>query len=85
MTDEQDRESLRPSGRKRGGGRREPNPLVLGGAAAELGLVVAALTALGWWIDGKLGTSPWCTLTGAAIGIIGGLYNLWRTARRFFD
>jgi F0F1-type ATP synthase assembly protein I len=67
------------------GKRREPNPLVLGGAAAEMGLVVAALTALGWWADGKLGTRPWLTLAGAAMGIIGGLYNLWRTARRFFD
>lgn len=68
------------------GGRKpsEPNAMSLLGAGVELGGVVAALTLLGWWLDQKAGLSPWLTLTGMTIGIVGGLYNLYRSAKRFF-
>jgi len=63
---------------------RKPNPLALLGAGVELGGVVALLTLGGWWLDGKAGTEPWLMLSGAGIGIVGGLYNLWRQGKRFF-
>ncbi|MFP4145812.1 MAG: AtpZ/AtpI family protein [Phycisphaeraceae bacterium] len=72
-----------PSGNK-ARRRREPSPLLLLGAGAEVGLVTAAMCLLGWWIDTKLGTFPILLLVGAAMGIVGGLYNLYRVAKRFF-
>jgi F0F1-type ATP synthase assembly protein I len=33
---------------------------------------------LGFWIDGHFGFSPWGVLIGAALGLIGGMYNLIR-------
>jgi len=34
---------------------------------------------LGYWIDGRLNSSPWGTLVGALFGIVIGLYRLIRT------
>jgi F0F1-type ATP synthase assembly protein I len=51
----------------------------------ELGLVVAVMTVGGWWLDGKLGSTPWLLLLGATIGIIGGLYKFWLISKRFFE
>ena len=31
---------------------------------------------LGWWLDGKLGTSPWLLLLGIFLGAAGGFYSL---------
>lgn len=33
----------------------------------------------GWWLDGKLGTSPWLTVVGAFLGIGMGFYSFFRT------
>ena len=33
----------------------------------------------GWWLDGKLGTSPWLTVLGAFLGIAMGFYSFFRT------
>jgi len=32
---------------------------------------------VGFWLDGKLGTSPWLTLGGAFFGGAAGFYNLY--------
>jgi F0F1-type ATP synthase assembly protein I len=37
---------------------------------------VAVCTALGWWIDTRIGTKPYFLLGGAVFGIIIGIYNL---------
>ena len=49
-------------------------------AGIELGLIFLILALGGWWLDRKLGTSPWLLLLGCAIGIVGGLYRLVRRA-----
>jgi len=54
-------------------------------AGIELGLVVAVLAIGGWWLDTKWGTAPWLLVTGAGIGILGGLYKFIRVSRRFVD
>ena len=45
-----------------------------------VGLQIAAGVGLGllvgWWLDGKLGTSPWCMLGGAMLGLASGMYLL---------
>jgi len=42
----------------------------------ELAGATAGLALVGYWIDGKFGTSPWGILGGVIIGIVGGLYNM---------
>lgn len=49
----------------------------------ELGGIIMLMTLGGWWIDGKLGTNPWCLLTGAFIGVTGGMYRLFGIAKKF--
>src|SRR5215470_15583177 len=46
------------------------------GVGIELAGATAGLALVGYWIDGKFGTSPWGILIGVVIGIVGGLYNL---------
>lgn len=50
----------------------------LASSGAELGLTVAVLTLIGYWLDTKWNSSPWMLLTGALIGTLGSMYKLWR-------
>lgn len=54
--------------------------LRLAGVGLEFAAAVAGLTLLGYWIDRRFGSAPWGVLIGAAIGLIGGTYNLIRQA-----
>ena len=47
----------------------------------DLAIVVCGFTAVGWWLDRKYGWAPWGVLTGALLGIVGGLTNFLREAR----
>jgi F0F1-type ATP synthase assembly protein I len=55
---------------------RFPGWVRYSGVGLELAGATAGLALLGYWLDGKFGTSPWCLLAGVVIGIVGGLYNL---------
>jgi F0F1-type ATP synthase assembly protein I len=57
---------------------RFPSWVRYSGVGLELAGATAGLALVGYWIDGKFGTSPWGILAGVFIGIIGGLYNLVR-------
>lgn len=46
----------------------------------EFGLAVALCTWGGWWLDGRMGWSPWGTLGGALLGVASGLYLLVKAA-----
>ena len=46
----------------------------------QLAITVVVFFLLGRWLDGKLGTSPWCMLVGLAIGIVGGFIRFFKTA-----
>jgi F0F1-type ATP synthase assembly protein I len=52
----------------------------LAGLGFELAGSIAGGALLGWWIDRRLGSAPRALITLAAVGIVGGLYNLIRTA-----
>jgi ATP synthase protein I len=54
--------------------------LRLAGVGIEFAAAVAGLTLLGYWIDRRFGSAPWGVLIGAAIGLVGGTYNLIRQA-----
>jgi len=47
----------------------------------DLAIVIGGFTAVGWWLDRKYGWTPWGTLTGAVLGIVGGMTNFLREAR----
>ena len=47
----------------------------------DLAIVVCGFTAVGWWLDRKYGWTPWGVLTGALLGIVGGMANFLREAR----
>jgi len=54
----------------------------LASAGFEIAAAVGGFAALGWWIDRHRGTAPWGLLIGALLGLIGGLYNLIKSALR---
>ncbi len=54
--------------------------LRLAGVGIEFAAAVAGLSLAGYWIDRHSGSEPWGLLTGAALGLIGGTYNLIRQA-----
>ncbi len=54
------------------------------GPFLTLGIQLAAAIVLfffvGHWLDGKFDTSPWLAITGAALGIAGGLIKFIKSA-----
>jgi F0F1-type ATP synthase assembly protein I len=56
----------------------------LSGIGFELVAAVAGFTLIGYGWDRHFGTKPWGLLTGAALGLIGGMYNLIRQSLSAF-
>lgn len=54
--------------------------LRLAGVGMEFAAAVAGLSLAGYWIDRHFGSGPWGLLAGAALGLVGGTYNLIRQA-----
>ena len=50
----------------------------------EFAIIIAGWMLLGWWLDGRWGTSPAMILTGAGVGFALGMYRLVRDAQRAF-
>jgi F0F1-type ATP synthase assembly protein I len=46
----------------------------------QLAISVVVFFFIGYWLDGKFGTSPWCTIGGAFLGTAGGLVKFLREA-----
>jgi F0F1-type ATP synthase assembly protein I len=36
----------------------------------------------GWWLDGRLGSEPWFTILGVALGAVGGFVWVYREVMR---
>jgi F0F1-type ATP synthase assembly protein I len=50
------------------------------GASTQLVAAVGVFTALGWWLDKKLGHQvPWLLMVGAVVGMVGGFVSFFRT------
>ena len=56
--------------------QRFPGWVRYSGVGLELAGALAGFALLGYWIDGKFGTSPWGILGGVVLGLIGGLYSM---------
>lgn len=54
------------------------------GAGVEFIVAVLLFGGIGWFIDHRMGTSPWCMMSGFFIGFAVGLYMLIRQAGRMF-
>ena len=68
---------------RKNAGRR---PFALAAAAGfQFVGAVAGLAVLGWWLDGRLGTTPWLAVSGLLLGSIGGFWNLWRILKMTSD
>jgi ATP synthase protein I len=61
-------------------GKDPTSQLRLTGLGFELVAAIAGGALLGWWIDKQLDSSPKWLITLSVIGIVGGLYNLIRSA-----
>jgi ATP synthase protein I len=49
-------------------------------ASTQLVAAVGVFTALGWWLDKKLGHEvPWLLMVGAVVGMAGGFVSFFRT------
>lgn len=46
----------------------------------QLAISVVAFFFLGYWLDGRCGTTPWLTIAGLVIGTAGGFIKFFRTA-----
>lgn len=60
---------------------------VYGAVGFQLAATVVGGLLLGQWLDKKWDISPWMTLAGMVVGIVGGFYNLirittWNQARK---
>jgi F0F1-type ATP synthase assembly protein I len=56
----------------------------LSGIGFELVAAVVGFTLVGYWWDRHFGSRPWGLLTGVALGLIGGMYNLIRRSLSAF-
>ena len=63
--------------------QRQPSVLrqvaALAGAGIQFAVTAALCTAAGWWLDTRLGSSPWLLLAGGLVGAVGAFYRLYRT------
>ena len=52
--------------------------MALGSVGIELSVSVLVFAAIGYWLDGRLKTSPWLTMLGLVIGLITGLIGAYK-------
>lgn len=65
--------------------RKSPSWIRFSGVGVEFAAAVAGLAFFGYWIDLKFQSKPWGFIIGAALGLIGGTYNLIRETKSAFD
>ena len=49
---------------------------VLADRVFSIAIQMAVPPVLGWWVDGKLNTSPWLLVLGTVFGFVASLYQL---------
>lgn len=64
--------------------RDRPSWIRYSGVGIEFAAAVAGFTFVGMWIDRHYECRPWGLLIGAALGLIGGTYNLIRESLEAF-
>ena len=46
---------------------------------------ICLMALLGWWLDGKLGTTPWLTIVGSLLGVAIGMFTFIKTVRKLTE
>ncbi|MBM4173702.1 MAG: AtpZ/AtpI family protein [Ignavibacteria bacterium] len=64
--------------RKSGSVQRDLAPYV--GLGSQLAAAVIGCGLLGWWLDGKYGTTPWFTIGLGCFGAVAGMTHFIRAA-----
>ncbi|MCX7395521.1 MAG: AtpZ/AtpI family protein [Planctomycetales bacterium] len=54
---------------------------VLASRVISIGLQMALPPSGGWWLDKRLGTSPWFTIAGVMLGFMTSMFDLLRLAK----
>lgn len=88
MTERDGRPPEDEKDRPRGGSKSSSSPNAAWSIAVigmEMGVSVLLLTLGGAWLDSRYDTSPWCTLAGAGLGMLGGFSALFSQVRRVSD
>ena len=62
-------------------GKPTINAWAYGEVGFEFAVAVALFAGLGWLLDRWLGTLPWLTVLGTALGFMVGMYRLLKIAR----
>ena len=62
----------------------KPTWLKYSGVGFEYAAAVAGFALVGYWVDRHWDTKPWGIVIGAALGLIGGTYNLIRDSMAAF-
>lgn len=55
--------------------------LSMASAGPEMGIAVVIGLLFGWWLDGKLGTSPWMMMLFCIFGVAAGFKGIFRALR----
>ena len=63
---------------RKGRTQADPQYFRYAGLGMQFALTFLAFGALGYWLDGKLGTTPWLLLIGIALGATGAFISLVR-------
>ena len=48
------------------------------GIGVQFAMAILVFTGAGYWIDRRLGTSPWFLILGVFAGAAGGFYSMYR-------
>jgi hypothetical protein len=64
-------------------GLPSPRELAKYYSLAQVGLEMVAPIALGVWLDTRFELMPWLTVTGAVLGLVGGMAHLLILLKRF--
>jgi len=67
-----------PRSRPRGDVQQSSSYLTGAGVGLQFALTFLAMGALGWWLDGRLGSSPLFLILGILVGAAGAMYSLVR-------
>jgi F0F1-type ATP synthase assembly protein I len=70
-------------GESRGRAIRNIGAMSTVGLSFVLAVVLGALAGL--WLDGLLGTSPWLFLLFFFLGVVAGVINVYRMAKKFLE
>lgn len=52
------------------------------GVGLQMGATLGLSAWLGWWLDGRLGSSPWLTIVMVFVGASAAFYSIYRKVMR---